>query len=129
MCEAVERHAALSKPTKNGSTLYDQFEQVERSTGRWPEGYEPLPPPEGTEHIWQVFWELRSTAQTGFSGPCHISFIEIDAWERVRGIRLEPFVLDLILQMDSAYLRVYYSKKNEGVKPAKRGQQRRPIRR
>ena len=106
----------MTKPTKNGSTLYDQLEQVERSTGKWPTAYEPLPPPEGTEHIWQVFWELRSTAQSGFGGPCHIAFTEIDAWERVRGIRLEPFVLDLILQMDSVYLKTYYAKDNERLK-------------
>lgn len=90
--------------------LYTHLEQVEKATGKWPEEYAPLPPPEWTEHIWEVFWELRSHAKAGFSGPEHLSFLEIDAWERVRGIRLEPFVLDMILQMDAAFMDERYKK-------------------
>ena len=100
-------------------SMFDHCEQVERSTGKWPSGYEPLPPPDVAEHIWQVYWELRAASHVGFSGPCHISFIEIDAWERVRGIRLEPFVLDLLMQMDGAYLKGYYAKKSETAKAKK----------
>lgn len=39
-----------------------------------------------------------------------ITFLEIDAWERVRALKLTSFVLDMILQMDAAYLCEHYKK-------------------
>ncbi len=100
----------MSKPRKDGSTLYEHLRQVELRTGRWPREYEPLPPPEGAEHIWELYWELRETAKLGFNGPERISFMEIDAWQRVTGLKIASFVLTLLLKMDMAYLQEHYRK-------------------
>ena len=114
LCLAVERQVLLTRPKKDGTTLYDHLKQVEKVKGTWPEQYLPLPPPEGTEHVWDVFWELRSRAAVGFNGPEGISFLEIDAWERVRALRLEQFFVDMILRMDAAYMAEWYRKQRTG---------------
>lgn len=110
LCQAVTRQVLLSKPRKDGSCLYEHFEQVAKVKGEWPEDYAPLSPPQFTEHIWNTFWELRKCGREGFSGPLRLCFTEIDSWERVRGIRLENFVLDMILSMDDAYLTEWHKK-------------------
>lgn len=119
MCEAVERHVLLSRPRRNGSSLYDNFEQVELTTGKWPKGYEPIQPPDEAMGIWDTFWELRQTVPAGMGGPCRISFGEIDAWQRVRGVRLGNFLVDIILKMDGAYMAEW---NRDGEKPQAKGQ-------
>lgn len=108
MCAAVTRHTLLMRPGEDGTVLFDHLQQVEKSTGKWPEEYEPIPPPDGTEYVWDIFWELRTTAPPGFSGPGRIGFSDLAAWESVRGERLENFVVDLIVRMDSAYMAEAY---------------------
>lgn len=110
----------LTKPGKNGSTLYDQLAQVEKTTGKWPAEYEPLSPPEGTEHIWQTFWELRDTARMGFSGPERLSFFDLDAWMRVRDLKLPGWFIDMIMAMDMAYMNERFRNSGGGGKAPKK---------
>lgn len=98
------RHVVLARPQKDGSVLYDHFEQVYNATGVWPKDYEPIPPPDEASGLWDLFWELRQTVPAGMSGMGRISFLELDAWQRVRGVRLGNFVVDILLKMDAAYV-------------------------
>ena len=100
----------MTKPRQDGSILYEHLQQLEKSTGKWPSEYEPIPPPEGTEYIWDIFWELRGSAHVGFGGPERLSFADIDAWERVRELKLASFVIDLIVAMDVAFINERYRK-------------------
>lgn len=58
-------------------------------------------PPEVVAHIWGWFWELDSGRQTGM-GISLLSYSEIEAWSRLRGVRLDPFELRAIKAMDVA---------------------------
>lgn len=105
---AVERHTLLSKPRKNGSTLFSHMEQVAEGSGTWPEEYKPIPPPDGSDFIWDIFWEIRNSVPTGFNGPVRLSFQDFDAWQRVRGVKLGNYVVDAFLQMDIVYITEWY---------------------
>lgn len=105
LCAAVERQAILYMPRKSGSVLYDHLSKIEEATGKWPEEYKILEPPAGSEFIWDTFWELRNHTKSGFSGPESISFLELDAWQRIRDFRLGNWIVDTILAMDGAYMR------------------------
>lgn len=105
---AVERHVLLSKPRKDGSTLFSHMEQVAEASGIWPEEYEPISPPDGSDFIWDIFWEMRNSAPSGFSGPVRLSFQDFDAWQRVRGVKLGNNVIDAFLAMDIAYINEWY---------------------
>lgn len=83
--------------------------------GIWPKDYEPIPPPDEASGIWDLFWELRQTTQAGFSGVNRISFLELDAWQRVRGCRLGNFIVDIILKMDQAYVSKWNEDTNKSL--------------
>lgn len=100
------------------------MEQVVEVTGKWPEEYEPIPPPNGTDFIWDVFWELRNTVPSGFNGPVRLSFHDFDAWQRVRGVRLTNNVIDAFLEMDTAYINEWYRETTR--KPLGKGATARP---
>lgn len=104
-------HVTLSRPRKDGSDLYSHLEQVASATGSWPKEYEPVPPPEGTEFIWETFWEIRNCSPIGFNGPGRITFADLDCWQRVRGFSLSNLVIDMFLQMDATYLEEWYRNK------------------
>lgn len=60
--------------------------------------------PDGCEQLWTDFLELHARrGATGF-GPAHISFADIDGWQRVRRVALPAWQIDAICQADSAYL-------------------------
>lgn len=102
----------LFRPRKDNTTLWQHCRQVFRSIGKWPAGYEPIEPPEDMRFIWEIFWEMRNHSKGGFNGPEVLSFPEIDAWERIRGFRLDNWVVDMILAMDLAYMRKWQEKSN-----------------
>lgn len=74
-------------------------------------GYPPPPVvPTGGEYVWSLFWDLRNgIGGNGFS-PSPISYLELQAFIQVKGIRLSPFMVDAIRHMDSKYLEQVLSK-------------------
>ena len=107
----MERHVVLSRPHKDGKTLFDHLEQAAKALGFWPQDYEPIPPPDGSQFVWEIFWELRNAAAQGFSGPMRLCFNDLAAWQQVRGVRLGNFVVDMLLAMDAAYMAEWNKKK------------------
>ena len=89
---------------------------MERQTGKIPQELQDLPRlPEGAEHVWNYYHELSRTRQSGMSvNP--ISHQEIDAWGRLRGIRLLGWELAAILGIDSVFL----THINRELKPAEK---------
>lgn len=60
--------------------------------------------PAGLELLWDDFLELHSArGSTGF-GPARITFVDIDAWQRVNGVTLRPWQIEAIRRADNAYL-------------------------
>lgn len=113
----MERQVVLSRPRgERGVSLFDQFEQVFKQTGKWPEEYEPLDPPLGSEFVWDVFWELRNSSPSGFSGPERLTFLEMDAWQRLRGHKLDNLTIDILLKMDSAYMAEWHKDQKKTAK-------------
>lgn len=81
----------------------------------------PIPPrpekynvqlPECALHVWQWYHELSSTRQCGMSINA-ISYFEIDAWSRLKGIRLYGWELDCITGIDQAFLQDYYEQQKK----------------
>lgn len=63
-------------------------------------------PPEGFEFVWEWYFELaQSRQQTGF-GVSPISWQEMDAWARITGVTLYPWLAMCFRAMDQAWLKV-----------------------
>jgi hypothetical protein len=61
-------------------------------------------PPKGSEYITSIFSALSSRRQYGMGGPMPISFLEIDAYQRLLDVELSPFDVELLVDMDNRWL-------------------------
>lgn len=60
--------------------------------------------PEGFEPVWEWFWELASgRGHTGFAW-LPLSWADMDAWARISGIDLQPWLAGIFRAMDRAWL-------------------------
>jgi len=62
--------------------------------------------PEGLEEIWVKFWTL-------FNGDAHLTYSELESYQRVTGWRLLPWHVDALMEMDRG-ARAYMA---ERIKP------------
>lgn len=62
------------------------------------------PIPEGAEGLWRLFSRLNVTRTSNGFGPNPISYSEIEAMSRTTGIPVSSWEVDVIRQMDMAFL-------------------------
>lgn len=55
------------------------------------------------EPLWADFLQLHNTRGSSGFGAARISFVDIDAWQRVTGVRLRPWQIEAIRAADNAY--------------------------
>lgn len=87
-----------------------QLEMVEKSTGIRPpelDEYYNLECPEDYLDYWQDFLQLNKQRTFTESGPCALSFLDLEAWASLFGISTTPHQLDVILMLDSIWMKVY----------------------
>lgn len=106
----------LSQPQKDGSPLLAHLQASWRATGNKPDLLANAPKaPEGTEQLWADFLELHcSRGSTGF-GAMRITFADIEAWQGVRGVRLDAFETDCIRRVDDLWLSEFAPKPKESA--------------
>ncbi len=73
-----------------------------RNTGRVDERLL-LECPRGCESIWSAFAQLGRSRPRGL-GVGGIAFAEIEAWQRLTGVRLSPWELDVLTEIDARVL-------------------------
>lgn len=87
--------------------MREHLQAHERQTGMPHERLANAPPlPVGCAPLWRGFMEMHNARSWGMGGPLPLSFVEIDAWQRVRRVRLEAWEIAAIKAADAAYLRV-----------------------
>ena len=57
-------------------------------------------------HIWTYYADLSQTRQTGGMGPSRLSRLEIQAWERDEGVRLERWERRAVMAIDALHLSI-----------------------
>lgn len=102
---AFARHQwAQSDKAGDGSSVSDHLKALAKR-GKRPKQDEEKPPvlmPEA-EPLWAVFCALHQTRASGMGvGP--ISFSEIEAYQRLVGVKLDPWEVQAVRAIDMAYL-------------------------
>lgn len=89
----------------DGATLRDHYEILAERTGRTVREIHGAPDlPDGCSMLWRDFIAMHGArGSTGF-GPMRITWADLDAFQRVMGIRLAPWELEAIRRADGAYL-------------------------
>lgn len=99
---------------EEGGTVLEHLRAIESKTGATPQVLLDAPVlPDACVELWGIFTELHACRNSGF-GPAPITFADIDAFQRVSGIRLEPWELAAIRRADAAYLESYAERQGDG---------------
>jgi hypothetical protein len=93
----------LSRKLPDGSTEREHLVAAARQTRNW--AALALPPlPAGCSFIWRAFNEI-SYGRPSQGGPVPPS--EIEAWQRLSGVRLSPWEIDTVHELDRLALRIH----------------------
>lgn len=96
----------LSAPQADGQPLLAHLQAAEQRTGRPHRMIAEAPPmPGGCSQLWRDYLELHGSRGFGSMGsPMRVTFADIDAWQRVRGIKFDQWEIDCIRKVDSLWL-------------------------
>ncbi|MCC0013664.1 MAG: hypothetical protein H6877_10140 [Rhodobiaceae bacterium] len=76
----------------------------------------PLPP--AMTFLWLDYNRLRGRKAYGFNGPNPIEWHDVEAFTRLTGRRFTPWMVELIEDIDQAYLTAAYKKEGAGASSA-----------
>ena len=89
----------------DGATLRTHLQRAYQNTGR----ADPLLDAEGVptemRPLWEAYLTLSATRRTGM-GLSPLALVDIEAWQRMTGIRFTPWELETLIQLDAACLAV-----------------------
>jgi hypothetical protein len=95
----------LAAPQEDGVALIEHLRAAERQSGQTPEALLCAPPcPEGCGELWSIFRELHACRGSNGFGPTRISYVDLDAYQRVTGTKLQTWEIEAIRRADKAYL-------------------------
>lgn len=87
----------------DGATLRTHLQRAYQNTGR----ADPLLDAEGVptemRPLWEAYLTLSATRRTGM-GLSPLTLTDIEAWQRLHGVRLTPWELDTLIDIDAASL-------------------------
>lgn len=85
--------------------LRDHLRAAERATGRRiPRLHRRCPP--AAQRLWAWFLQLHRTRHRTESGPCPLSYTEVEAWSRLNQVPLQPREIDVLMAVDNVYFEV-----------------------
>lgn len=105
----AERHFALSIIDKDGVSRREMLESVlarcrapDRIAFYESELFCP-PPPAALNYVWRAFLRLHGRRGSNGFGPNPISWPDIDAFVRQSGMRLAPWEIEIIEELDDLF--------------------------
>lgn len=103
---AFARHQfELSAPQEDGSTLLDHLQASWRRTKQMPQKLAEAPElPGSCAPLWEDFLSLHESRGTAGLGAARITFVDMDAWQRVTGKTLSPWDVEVIRKTDDMWL-------------------------
>lgn len=70
--------------------------------------------------VWQVFVKLHGERGAGMSAPNPIGSASVIAWQQLHGVRLTPWELSAIEQLDAAFMQHAAEQANKATPRHKR---------
>jgi hypothetical protein len=89
---------------QGGSPAREHLEAIERKTGIRPKELDECEMPRESAHVWEWFLDLHSARSGNGYGPNPISYMEIWAWAKLKGIAVRAHEADMLRALDAAYL-------------------------
>lgn len=92
----------LQQREGDGATLRQHLQRLHANTGRVDPRLVAEIPPAG-QQLWDTYLQLDASRQSGMSAQ-PITLHDLDAWGRLYGVRMTPWELDTLIQLDKAAL-------------------------
>jgi hypothetical protein len=95
----------LAEPEEDGSSLLDHLLVAEARSGIKPQILADAPElPPGCEELWHIFRELHACRGNNGLSIQRITYADIDAFQRVAGLKLAQWELNAIRKADLAFI-------------------------
>jgi len=91
----------LAQRQRDGRPLRDHLLAAQRNGNYTHPLLVAEPLPHGGELLWQALTELSAARPQGMSSAGAVPFSEIEAWQRLNGVRFTPWELETLLAMDT----------------------------
>ena len=111
----AENELALNEKQGDGGSLSHPLESEERQPGVTPEQLEPVPFPETLEYVWRDFLELNDARTSNGYTVNPISYLELDAWNRLMNKQVTAQEISIMKQLDSVFMS-HYQKQQAATK-------------
>jgi hypothetical protein len=96
----------MNSAAGDGYTIRTHLQRAAELTGQVPEKLRGPELPDGAVYLWAWFSELDAGRAIVYGvGPQALSYAEISAWAALHRLRLMPFELECLRELDQAYLR------------------------
>ena len=92
--------------------LRDKLEQIERTMGKHPAALDHEPLPDAAADAWGLWCDITAGRTQNGMGVAPLSWVDLDAWARMRGHKPTFTELELIRTIDRAFVDVQ-SKRGE----------------
>ena len=104
MAAYVAFEFALSAKNEQGTSTRAQLLQIEKSTGKRPEGLDGPDMPTEAEHVWRWFLDLHASRASGM-GPTALQYLEIKAWSDLTRTEIRPWEARALKRIDDEWLK------------------------
>jgi len=69
--------------------------------------------PDAAMHVWEWFWRLNARRPPGFDSMAPLTYSEIYHWSALTRTQITPDEINMIVQMDDAYLQAISAERKE----------------
>ncbi|WP_439618446.1 phage tail assembly chaperone [Shinella sp.] len=120
MIDHAEREFALAAPDKDGHPLRETLQGLLdrcRKKKRRAELEEQLrvpPRPEALDYLWKAYFRIRRRVNSGGFGRAPFGWGDIAAFVQFSGLKLAPWEVDILEDIDDAWLASHVEKKEQG---------------
>jgi len=94
------------RPDKDGATVRQHLESVERQLKKRPAQLDGPPMPEELRYLWRWFWELHAGRTVNGMSHTRASHHDIWAWQQNFRIAAQPWELRTLMQLGVIWLNV-----------------------
>lgn len=113
-----------SKSGSDKASLREQLDSIKRQGGKLPEKYlELIECPTYLKDIWFAFLQLNSKRTSNGFGINPITYQDVLAYCQLKGVYLNPYEVDLIMQLDNICLEQYAKEQKQEQEKQKHSKQ------
>ena len=107
MIAYAEAQFALSRRQEDGRSyreLLAHAAALSQAARAELDALESVPLPDAAAHVWETFMEISAHRTSSGFGPSTLSWLDLDAWQRVTRVELTPLERGWLFELDRMFI-------------------------